>query len=295
MTKCRFRENRYLPIEYSSENLQSKEGYFSLCLLKKGNAVLSIDGTKCYLSAPALLCLNPDRKAEIIRSAKLQMKTIFFAPEFINRNLSVERITADDYELNCRLFDFPSFDLFYQSDDEFNCIIPFESEELGKVEFFFDSIIEQLSVQPDNMWSCRARMAVIRIFDYAANLYEGLFGVNQESDTLVDCILTFIEFNLEKQFTIEWLSREYSTNRTTLMADFKRVTGKTINEFVLDKRIDLSKQILAFTNISIEELALKCGFSSQSYFTRAFKKKTGLSPMQFRKQAVKKRIYEFQK
>lgn len=256
---------------------------------------MSVDGIKCYLSAPALLCLNPDRKAEIIRSAKLQMKTIFFAPEFINRNLSVERITADDYELNCRLFDFPSFDLFYRSDDVFNGIIPFESEELGKVEYLFDSIIEQLRVQPDNMWSCRARMAVIRIFDYAANLYEGLFGVNQESDTLVDCILTFIEFNLEKQFTIEWLSREYSTNRTTLMADFKRVTGKTINEFVLDKRIDLSKQILAFTNISIEELALKCGFSSQSYFTRAFKKKTGLSPMQFRKQAVEKRIHEFQK
>ena len=207
MTKCRFWENRYLPIEYSLENLQSTEGYFSLCLIKRGNAVVSIDGIKCYLSAPALLCLNPDRKAEIIRSAKLQMKTIFFAPEFINRNLSVERITADDYELNCRLFDFPSFDLFYQTDDTFNCIIPFESEELGKVEFLFDSIIEQLSVQPDNMWSCRARMAVIRIFDYAANLYEGLFGVNQESDTLVDCILTFIEFNLEKQFTIEWLSR----------------------------------------------------------------------------------------
>ena len=281
MTKCRFWENRYLPIEYSLENMQSTEGYFSLCLIKRGNAVVSVDGIKCYLSAPALLCLNPDRKAEI--------------PEFINRNLSVERITADDYELNCRLFDFPSFDLFYQTDDTFNCIIPFESEELGKVEFLFDSIIEQLSVQPDNMWSCRARMAVIRIFDYAANLYEGLFGVNQESDTLVDCILTFIEFNLEKQFTIEWLSREYSTNRTTLMADFKRVTGKTINEFVLDKRIDLSKQILAFTNISIEELALKCGFSSQSYFTRAFKKKTGLSPMQFRKQAVEKRISEFQK
>lgn len=94
--------------------------------------------------------------------------------------------------------------------------------------------------------------------------------------------------------TIEWLSREYSTNRTTLMAAFKRVTGKTINEFVIDKRIDLSKRILAFTNISIEELAGKCGFSSQSYFTRAFKKKTGLSPMQFRKKAVESRVTEFQ-
>ena len=171
MTKCRFWENRYLPIEYSLENMQSTEGYFSLCLIKKGNAVLSIDGTKCYLSAPALLCLNPDRKAEIIRSAKLQIKTIFFAPEFINRNLSVERITADDYELNCRLFDFPSFDLFYQSDDAFNCIIPFESEELGKVEFLFDSIIEQLSVQPDNKeWRLSASLTMppISTKDYLA-------------------------------------------------------------------------------------------------------------------------------
>ena len=128
---------------------------------------MSIDGIKCYLSAPALLGLNPVRKTEIIRSAKLQMKTIYFAPEFINRNLSVERITADDYELNCRLFDFPSFDLFYQTDDAFNCIIPFESEELGKVEALVEIFVDEVSVKKDNMWSCRARMAVIRIFDYA--------------------------------------------------------------------------------------------------------------------------------
>ena len=41
-----------------------------------------------------------------------------------------------------------------------------KATELNKVEFLFDSIIEQISVQPDNMWSCRARMAFIRIFDY---------------------------------------------------------------------------------------------------------------------------------
>ena len=294
MTKCRFWEDRYLPIEYSLKDIRNEYGYFSLCLLKKGTAVLEIDGERCYVSAPALLCLNPDRNAVILKSNNLQIKSVFFAPEFINRNLSVERITADDYEVTCKLFDFPNFDLFYKTDDLYICVIPFEANELDRIEFLFDSMIEQLSVQPDNMWSCRARMAIIRIFDYAAKLHEGTFGVNQESDTLVDCILTFIEFNIEKQFTIEWLSRTYSTNRTTLMAEFKRVTGKTINEFVLDKRIDLSKQILAFTNISIEELAEKCGFSSQSYFTRAFKKKTGLSPMQFRKKAIEKRIKEFQ-
>lgn len=294
MTKCRFWENRYLPIEYSLDKIQSNEGFFSLCLVKKGVATLEIDNEKCYLSAPAMICVNPDKKITILKSNHLQIKTILFSPDFINRNLSVESILSDDYEINCKLFDFPSFDLFYQTNNFYNCVIPFDVEELSKVEYLFDSIIEQLSVQPDNMWSCRARMSVIRIFDYAANLYKEAFEINQESDTLIDCILTFIEFNLEKQFTIDDLSRWYNTNRTTLMTEFKHITGKTINEFVIDKRISVSKKILEFTNISIEELSEKCGFSSQSYFTRTFKKKTGLSPTQYRKQAIEKRIEKFQ-
>lgn len=294
MTKCRFWENRYLPIEYSLDKIQSNEGFFSLCLVKKGVATLEIDNEKCYLSAPAMICVNPDKKITILKSNHLQIKTILFTPDFINRNLSVESILSYDYEINCKLFDFPSFDLFYQTNNFYNCVIPFDVEELSKVEYLFDSIIEQLSVQPDNMWSCRARTSVIRIFDYAANLYKEAFEINQESDTLIDCILTFIEFNLEKQFTIYDLCRQYNTNRTTLMTEFKHITGKTINEFVIDKRISVSKKILEFTNISIEELSEKCGFSSQSYFTRTFKKKTGLSPTQYRKQAIEKRIEKFQ-
>lgn len=113
MTKCRFWENRYLPIEYSLDKIQSNEGFFSLCLVKKGVATLEIDNEKCYLSAPAMICVNPDKKITILKSNHLQIKTILFTPDFINRNLSVESILSYDYEINCKLFDFPSFDLFY--------------------------------------------------------------------------------------------------------------------------------------------------------------------------------------
>lgn len=293
MTKCKFWGDRYIPIEYSLDEIGNNSEFFSLCLIKKGTAILKIDNEKCYISSPALLCANASCKITVLKSNNLQIKTIFFSPTFINRNLSTDRITADDYDINCKLFDFPSFDLFYHSDDIYNGIIPFELEELGKVEYLFDNIIEQLSAQPDKMWSCRARMNIIRIFDYASSMYRDAFNVNSERDTLADCVLTFIEYNFEKQFTIENLCQMYNTNRTTLMSDFKKVTGKTINEFVIDKRINICKQILAFTNIPIDEIALKYGFSSQSYFTRIFKKKTGLSPTQYRKESLQKRIQEF--
>lgn len=95
MTKCRFWENRYLPIEYSLDKIQSNEGFFSLCLVKKGVATLEIDNEKCYLSAPAMICVNPDKKITILKSNHLQIKTILFTPDFINRNLSVESILSD--------------------------------------------------------------------------------------------------------------------------------------------------------------------------------------------------------
>lgn len=294
MTKCKYWDNRYIEISYSVNFPESSQNYFSICLIKRGTAVLSVNDEKCYVSAPALLCINPSMDVRLLKAKNIQVYTVSFAPEFINRNLSTKKIEADDYDIKCRLFDFPSFSFFYKNDELYNCIIPFESEELHKIEYLFDTINEQLNNQPDNMWSCRARMAVIRIMDFALNMYSGIFTISPEGDTLVDCILTFIEFNFDKQFTIDDLSHIYNTNRTTLMADFKRVTGKTINEFVTDKRIDLCKQVLAFTNIPIEEIAQKYGFTSQSYFTRAFKKKTGMAPMQYRKTSLQKRKEAFQ-
>lgn len=294
MTKCKHFENRLIPIEYSFDLPSNSTNCFSVCLIKKGTAVLLIDNENCYVSAPVLLCINPDTDVQLLKSINLQIKTVSFSPDFINRNLSTEKIEADDYDIKCRLFNFPSFEFFYKNDELYNCVIPFEGSELHKIEYLFDSINEQLTFQPDNMWSCRARMAIIRIMDFSTNMYNGIFTISPEGDTLVDCILTFIEYNFDKQFTIDELCRIYNTNRTTLMADFKRVTGKTINEFVIDKRIDLCKQILAFTNVPIDEIALKYGFNSQSYFTRAFKNKTGMSPMQYRKASLQKRIEEFQ-
>lgn len=288
MTKCRFFENRFVPIEYSTSALCGGD-YFALCMITKGTASIEIGGERCFVSAPVLLCINPNISVQIVRENNLQIKTVLFSPDFINRNLTEKLVDTSDFKLQCKLFDFPSFDIFYNSSDIYKGIIPIEQEISPKLEYLFDSIIEQLSVQPDNMWSCRARMSVLRIFDYAASLYDNTFVCNIENDTVVDCVLNYIEFNFEKRVSIDTFCKWNNTNRTTLMREFKKVTGKTINDFVNDKRIEVSRQILDFTNLSIEEIAQKCGFENQAYFSRVFKKKLGISPSQYRRETLEKR------
>lgn len=290
MIKCKYFENRNLPVEYSTERLfPSLSGYFTLALLFNGTAVLEIDNQRCFVSAPALLCLKPQTQILLLKSNKLMFKSIFFDPAFINRNLSVQRILADDYSVQCRLFDFPSFDIFYNIDDAYSGIIPVSSGEIIRLKLLFDEVINQFCCQPDDMWSCRARMNLLMILDFAAGLLN-CFDANVENRTAVDCVLEYIEKNFDKKMSIADFCKWNRINRTTLMKEFKACTGKTITDFIIDKRLEVSAQILEFTNLSIDEIAQRCGFSSQSYFCRIFKHRFGATPSAYRKMSVEKRI-----
>ncbi|MFR3403282.1 MAG: helix-turn-helix domain-containing protein [Holdemanella porci] len=52
---------------------------------------------------------------------------------------------------------------------------------------------------------------------------------------------------------------------------------------MIQKRIQEAKVLLSTTNLQISEISIIIGFTSQSYFAQAFKKATGISPIQFRK------------
>ena len=62
---------------------------------------------------------------------------------------------------------------------------------------------------------------------------------------------------------------------------FKTATGKTLHEYIQDIRINKSIELLSTTSLSLAEIALQCGFSSQSYFSYVFKKKMKMTPRDY--------------
>lgn len=63
-----------------------------------------------------------------------------------------------------------------------------------------------------------------------------------------------------------------------------RLLGATPSDYIADRRIAEAKRLLRFTRQSISDISERCGFRDVSYFSRAFKKKTNLSPSAYRKQ-----------
>ncbi len=64
---------------------------------------------------------------------------------------------------------------------------------------------------------------------------------------------------------------------------FKAQTGMTPHHYVLQKRLDLAKQLLTESSLSLAQVAQSCGFGSQSSFTQAFSRCYGMPPAKYRK------------
>ena len=71
-------------------------------------------------------------------------------------------------------------------------------------------------------------------------------------------------------------------SRVQLNRKIKAIMGYTTTDFILQIRISLAKKLLDMTDISIWEVALKCGMDNFSYFCTLFKKSTGMTPQQYK-------------
>jgi AraC-like DNA-binding protein/Flp pilus assembly protein TadD len=82
---------------------------------------------------------------------------------------------------------------------------------------------------------------------------------------------------------IQNLVPEMATNRTSLFEAIKTVTGKTPMEFINSLRLDEAKRLLDNPDLTIETIALDCGFTTSSTFYRQFRERYRITPAEYRK------------
>ncbi len=94
--------------------------------------------------------------------------------------------------------------------------------------------------------------------------------------------MEYICTHIDKQLTLEDIAAKACMSRTYYCSVFKALNGITPWEYVNIKRIDLARSLLCDTDLTIYEIALKCGFHNSTNFNRIFKKITLLTPQQYR-------------
>ena len=98
----------------------------------------------------------------------------------------------------------------------------------------------------------------------------------------IEEIKSYISKNYNLDIKIEDLAKKYNMSHNTLLLKFKKQTGMTPKEFLLDQRIKSSKYLLSTSDFMINQIASMCGFTSTAYFIFIFKKSSGITPKQYR-------------
>ncbi|MCM3712502.1 response regulator [Alkalihalobacillus oceani] len=94
--------------------------------------------------------------------------------------------------------------------------------------------------------------------------------------------VSFIEQNYAKDLTLEELSREVGLSKSYVSTMFKKGTGKSFVEYLNDVRLEKAKELFLHSELKIFEVAEKVGFHDPKYFSKQFKRMTGMSPNRFR-------------
>ena len=94
----------------------------------------------------------------------------------------------------------------------------------------------------------------------------------------------YIQEHLTEHLTLKKIADAVGRSENYFCRILKEETGQTVTEYINRLRIERSKTCLIYSTMSVAEAAEACGFESQSYFTRIFRRYTGKTPGQFRKE-----------
>lgn len=92
----------------------------------------------------------------------------------------------------------------------------------------------------------------------------------------------FIEKNYSDEILLEDIAKQCNLSPIYLHKIFKETFGMSPHAYLMSKRLDAAKNLLLASNYSLVEIALMCGFTSQSYFSYVFKKYVGDTPKAFK-------------
>lgn len=105
----------------------------------------------------------------------------------------------------------------------------------------------------------------------------------QKYGPIVNKVLEYILTNLNQEFSLKDIADYCRLTPTYLSSVFKKETGCSVMSFVTAKKIRYACALLSDTQMQIQEVARHSGYHDISYFTRVFRRETGITPTEYRR------------
>jgi AraC family L-rhamnose operon regulatory protein RhaS len=273
----------------SSLNHVDADKYYKLIYIKNGPCHFLMNGKEFVLTGACVICMNEKDQLKLLDVREDEARIIWFHPSVVNANFTFDVMNDPDRILSTtELQDFYYLVQFTPETETTAKILSLHTTSATIIGHKLQAIKDLLEKQNSNFWPCRSRSYFFEIMFCLAR--------QEEDEKAFDHILTFekcsrlainviyyLQSSYNEKITIEKLAENFHTNRTTLLNEFKKYTGQSINQYLTSLRLTMASTFLRDTELSVEEICDRTGFSDISYFSKVFKKKLYYTPSEYRK------------
>lgn len=124
---------------------------------------------------------------------------------------------------------------------------------------------------------------IYELIDGSASVHAGTNEASK-SNELGRQIQIYVDEHVLEDLSVQSVADHFNISSAYLFRLFKQVTGTSLMQYIIQRRIGEAQTLLLLTDLSITEVAQRVGYANLSHFVKMFTQKVGMSPRQYRKQ-----------
>ncbi|MDR3598397.1 AraC family transcriptional regulator [Clostridium sp.] len=288
-------------IEIPYIHQKRKADEYILYIIRKGTMYLMENGEKYVLKEGDFFLLEPSYTHKGYKASYCEYYYIHFKHADIHRiEKSLEAQIMERIVKN-RVGCLQSNSFSYEIYERENLFIPkkykfFNYSSFTKTICLLNEAIEQNRNQIENykiLCSCKVLEAFIEVArSFVFSEIEKLYSKVPKSYKKVQELLKYLNTEYANKITSVTIEKQFACNFDYMNRLFKQLTQKTIFAYLNTIRINHAKELISTTSLKLSEISMEVGFNDEYYFSKVFKKYTGIPPTIYARGILKNRILQ---
>lgn len=276
--------DQHIQHEGDLTDIRHTHDFSELIIITAGDGTHWINGESYCVRGGDIFLIQGNTEHYFEKRCRLGMFNIMFDDSYLREHLRSLR----------SLPGFNAFFLFeptYRRSHKFKSHLHISPEAMRPLMTLLQSMSEEASQQrPGRDLLLLAK--ALEIFVFISREYTREHNPMVTTLCRLGDVISMLENNYTEHWTISRISRIASMAPSTLLPVFRKVTGYSPIDYLIQLRLAKGAELLLKTELPVSEIALKCGFPDSNYFSRQFRKRYNLSPKEYRAQQLHTNLNE---